>query len=1163
MKTQINKQLHKVLLLCICFLIGHSTFAYSDNDTRNGAALPAKGVIRVLVVFAEATGDDVPYDTWPWQAGQMPPNADQMFDPNLLFSNSDFTGQNRVSRPGITPTTPPSRPTKIWSKFYYDASFENLVVLGDYYPELIQIPRASIQDKFHATELVLANLASRGALKSKTGLKIPEDFDSWTLTRNYDYKEKINRPDGKIDNLMIIWRVNSAVSKMSNSGYTSYSTSSTLPVNIYENICCFDFLSNVIISHEFSHNLLGGNSYHTGGGEGSTRHFMTGVSGYSIIASYYHNLVSCNAWDRYNLGWKSSANVPDIHAQSLNGSTVNGDITYRIPSAAELQTSSAPTTQEYVLRDFITTGDAIRIKLPYLQEGGNTVESQWIWVENHAKDTEKMYYPKNLNQPMGIRINLQIGAEGFAPYGKSMRTNYYVPFSRFGRWDFDVVRKPILQRSLGQGIIDSLFIPEILEPISSTSNKYYTATTSSDKSNAFTGNSLLERLNYDANGDYQLQDNEFFTIQNVYKDGIQLGTDHPIFGNDYDAFQVSDVLSLATNPSTTPWLTNGSDADNTLTSLDARDNRKIYLNGLKITIKEKRADGSMVVAVTQGFYNVDKDQRWCGDIVLNEKVDLSANKKISLALGLTPIVKKNLIKINQKYYYTEPTVLTCKKNAVLSLGGNATIEVDSLCALVLQEGCFLEKAGSGYASIRIKRGGTLIMEPNVTLKGSGLSIIVEDGAYACIPQTLPRNLIFRNNSTLQGIHPYLQQTKGWACNQSKAKSGSTLATKEQNGYQSFFAHQPRYIQALDPFSYKCYEGLDIVDFVRIYNPVMVDSIYYYQLYYPKPLPNGHRYVWVRENATHDKVWVRLPWDTTGNETLVVNLNLEVGDLFPMCTSPDTIYYKVDSVYYVWSPKYYDRTQGIYDSLLLKHIRLSPITNNSWTEALEKANPLGYLIWSCGGPEMDGGLVPFQTEWSSRHLEFIEKVGCNLGFLYRRLGLTDTAWAALREDYGPIDSPSEYYDEKDGVWKTKPPMLYDFMLYADDTLYCDFYRFPNDEYGLRDNLRELIHFNDVPYTEPPTNPISNENKLNLSRYLHVSPNPAHSQTTLQWEAKAPIQGPCRISLYTLQGLEIRTFTANQWPYTLNVSDLPAGTYILRVTPTDASSAEQVVVRLIVL
>ncbi len=37
-------------------------------------------------------------------------------------------------------------------------------------------------------------------------------------------------------------------------------------------------------------------------------------------------------------------------------------------------------TGVFVLRDFVTTGDALRIRLPY-QPGTST--QQWLWLENH------------------------------------------------------------------------------------------------------------------------------------------------------------------------------------------------------------------------------------------------------------------------------------------------------------------------------------------------------------------------------------------------------------------------------------------------------------------------------------------------------------------------------------------------------------------------------------------------------------------------------------------------------------------------------------------------------------------------------------------------------------------------------------------------------------
>ena len=97
--------------------------------------------------------------------------------------------------------------------------------------------------------------------------------------------------------------------------------------------------------------------------------------------------------------------------------------------------------------------------------------------------------------------------------------------------------------------------------------------------------------------------------------------------------------------------------------------------------------------------------------------------------------------------------------------------------------------------------------------------------------------------------------------------------------------------------------------------------------------------------------------------------------------------------------------------------------------------------------------------------------------------------------------------------------------------------------------------------------ANERVESMSRYLSVSPNPAAETATLQWDASADSResmASCNVALYDMQGVRLRSFTTDRWPYTLSVSDLASGAYLLRVVPVEAPAdgAWQATVRLMV-
>ena len=357
-------------------------------------------------------------------------------------------------------------------------------------------------------------------------------------------------------------------------------------------------------------------------------------------------------------------------------------------------------------------------------------------------------------------------------------------------------------------------------------------------------------------------------------------------------------------------------------------------------------------------------------------------------------------------------------------------------------------------------------------------------------------------------------------------------------YQSFFDGNPVYYQTWEQYEYKWDGGVTIKEH-GLEGDTLVDGVLYHKIQVGgagtrQAMPE----FWVRESECHDKVWVRLPWDAAGRDILVVDMALKEGDLFPISTEPDTVYYKVDSVYY-----------QEHEGGRLKHIRLKPTTDNAWTSALETIDN-----------KSEGSRI--DSNWKSRHLEFIEGVGSNLGFAYPRLGL-------LKQ----TDSLFELLERNDSLWMPLKGLyrgmchqllyLYDYIVCMDrnDEL---FYTHPNSEMVKCSDAYMVIE--ELIYDEGPTdpfNPYANESVRSLSRYLRVSPNPAQARVTLQWVSEAPVAGVCRIELYTLQGVRLRSFTTDSWPYTLHVSDMPHGTYMLRVSPEDASAAWQATARVVVL
>lgn len=361
-----------------------------------------------------------------------------------------------------------------------------------------------------------------------------------------------------------------------------------------------------------------------------------------------------------------------------------------------------------------------------------------------------------------------------------------------------------------------------------------------------------------------------------------------------------------------------------------------------------------------------------------------------------------------------------------------------------------------------------------------------------------------------------------------ASGTDTLAINDTMwNYQSFFEGNPVYYQTWENIYHADAAG-GLIKKHGLEGDTLVDGLLYHRMSVKGYWENDSVQFWVRENEAHDKVWVRMPWDSAGQEVLVVDMSLKERDSFAMygygewVRDGDSLSYCPGIAYYVVDAVYYQDHPGG----KLKHIRLKPLEYDAYTHILQTT------------PVKHG-----RCAWRSRHLEFIEGVGSNLGFVYGRngmvLGAKDPLW-------GPLFP----------LWEASSGVLLDYIvcMERDSVVY---YEHPNTE-CVDCGDKVLVQW----IYEPPIQP-SNESIRSMSRYLRLSPNPARDRVVLQWTAESSVDGACHIELYTLQGLKLRAFTTDSWPYTLTVSDLPHGAYMLRVSPKDASAAWQATVRLVVL
>ena len=111
-------QAMKTGCLLLCLLLP-ALLTVRCQDSRNGYWLPTRGTIRIFLVYAEALNDpEEPGTVAGWEPGKLPPDPDYFFDHELKH------GQ---------------QPRGIMTRYYYQASFGQFLLLADYYPELVSV----------------------------------------------------------------------------------------------------------------------------------------------------------------------------------------------------------------------------------------------------------------------------------------------------------------------------------------------------------------------------------------------------------------------------------------------------------------------------------------------------------------------------------------------------------------------------------------------------------------------------------------------------------------------------------------------------------------------------------------------------------------------------------------------------------------------------------------------------------------------------------------------------------------------------------------------------------------------------------------------------------------------------------------------------------------
>ncbi len=623
MDYQSNQTMSKILIiaLILCCLESYSQV----YRTYYGDKMPPTGRLHTLNFFINIIYDQTPAadpvkdsETPLWLPGA--PNSINDNPPAFLdgFMDNEYDPENIVGS---------------FTKRFAEASFNQLIITGDFV--VINVAQSFLTPDDPGAGFSYKQLISKcielinndiNGLSTIHGHNSIKDYDRMQINHLLSFQQKDTLSNGRID--MAQFFVRNCTQKHgsnNNGGKTGFEIKQPLKINnklyyfdaaTYQGRVGGQDLAHPAYQpteiHELAHNMLGNtNSAHMGGGgpvdigDLVTLEFNKG--GYSLIGSSGSSMISCNGYERWRLDYRGPTNSD--YPIAVNNS--NSDLTV------------ADGARTFLLRDFITYGDAVRIKLPYVDNGAF---NQYIWLENHQihknnKEDYPAYWTMDCKDDgvAGIYAYYQVGKdkrEGTYSDMLPSLTDHLIQISAEGNWDIRLLPETdtgCISNTITN--IQEYYQPNPLSGYCDLENHYF--------------NSIAENII-----DWKLHRHEFVIksqnglISNKLSD----------MGDDSDPFTGSSVIDLSSNPSIANVITyHHQDEANGMIkkSTTKTDNRKIHLSGLKINMQDQ-LDGRYKVDISWDSYDVSNSVRWTGDIVLHERVNLLPNDNYFAGSKLYP-----------------------------------------------------------------------------------------------------------------------------------------------------------------------------------------------------------------------------------------------------------------------------------------------------------------------------------------------------------------------------------------------------------------------------------------------------------------------------------------------------------------------------------------------
>ncbi len=757
--------------------------------SSDGYMCTPRGTYRALGIFVNIIYDQTPNDTiikYTTQdtSGWAPDtnNSINMYPPNYFQTMFDLEMKPNYDYTGSV------------TRLYAESSFNQLLMLGDIMVVNINqsfiTPTNYLNGFTYQTLMnkVISFINERGGLNTVYGHNNATEYDKTAFIKN-----TLAAPDTKID-LVFFFTRNTFIKEYKDAygnvilkhNYGSVNNGQGLggvrpTINLLVDSIPYGFNNGnyqcvgggslavhkkSILTHEIAHFYLGGNDFHTSGGTTANDSFYNTFIGSQWGYGLFNGgLSTCNGYERWRLGWTGSSN----NAYPIASNNENSDIT----------TFTGEKT--FTLRDFVTYGDAIRIKLPY--KDSENASNQFIWLENHQCGKNGKFDSFQYSTPNTCRDVDKAGIYSYYQVGKDViESIIYDDVYPTG----NKTEKDNLRIISAEGNYNVNFLGKYEDCLGwsggSGRPRFEYAT-----SNAFNGvNPETEVWAPNYNYSTLAYSSMHSFMGSKTKDGISYYDNFPWLGDgNFSAFIPSEsgkVIDISSNPSsintTTCYSTRNSGVMSVMST--NRNTRKLYLTGLSIKMIDPEPSNTGMKAYTVKIrwddYDVKQDVNWTGDIVLKEQLNLLQGKLLTLEQNKT---------VNQidrdpvSGFFAKPTLFTCEANSTLNMRESSKIILKEKSSLILSSGAVTNL--QNLSVIEVLNGSTLVVKAGATLNLIGSTkIIVKSGGYLCIESGANINLqdlqsfILLEQGAILGANPAIFPSSNCVSSIGKTGNGSII-----------------------------------------------------------------------------------------------------------------------------------------------------------------------------------------------------------------------------------------------------------------------------------------------------------------------------------------------------------------------------------------------------